>query len=269
MPDKYRLIGGDVIDAMRSLKDESVDLILTSPPYNVGFDYEVYADRMPWPEYYAWCRAWIEECYRVLKSDGRFLLMHYFSIGDSTYGRSYPLMHLNEVALQAGFNHHAVIFWEDTTISKRTAWGSWLSASAPYISSPYEGMLVLYKEQWKKREKGVTSISKEEFMEGCLGVWRISPAKNEKRKVNPAPFPVALADRAIRLFSYEGGVVLDPFVGSGTTVVAAVGIGRIGIGIDLNPKYVEAAREWVESISGVIYEKDDVLACSVHSRRHR
>jgi site-specific DNA-methyltransferase (adenine-specific) len=174
--------------------------------------------------------------------------MHYFSIGSAEHGRSYPLMHLNEMAIKLKFKHHAVIFWEDTTISRRTAWGSWLKASAPYISSPYEGMLVLYKEHWKKQTAGTTEISKEEFMEGCLGVWRISPAKKEKRKVNPAPFPIALADRAVRLFSYEGDTVLDPFVGSGTAVVAAVKAGRRGVGIDLNPKYARAAGTWVEEV---------------------
>lgn len=239
-----RLICDDVVKGLRKIDDESVDLILTSPPYNVHVDYGMYDDWLPWPVYYQWCTKWLEECYRVLKEDGRFLLNHYFSIGNVKDGRSYPLMHLNEMAVGIGYQHHAVIFWEDKTISRRTAWGSWLSASAPYVNSPYEGILVLYKRFWKKQTGGESDISKEEFMEGCLGVWNIPSSKSD-REHHPTAFPIALAERTVRLFTYRGETVLDPFVGSGTTVVASDKNGRNGIGIDLNPKYIDYARDWV------------------------
>lgn len=239
-----KLIAGPAIKSLIKIEDESVDLILTSPPYNVHFDYGVYDDWLPWPVYCSWCGRWLRECYRVLKEDGRMVLNHYFSLGNVEDGRSYPLMHLNEVAVGIGFNHHAVIFWEDRTISRRTAWGSWLSASAPYINSPYEGLLVLYKHWWKKKTRGQSTITKEEFMEGCLGVWTIPGIKGDRRK-HPTAFPLQLAERTINLFTYKEETVLDPFVGSGTTVVAADKLDREGIGIDLNPKYIEYARDWV------------------------
>lgn len=243
-----KLIAGLVIKSLKRIKNESVDLILTSPPYNVHFDYEVYSDWLPWPAYYKWCARWLKECYRVLKKDGRMVLNHYFSLGNVKDGRSYPLMHLNEIAVGLGFQHHAVIFWEDRTISRRTAWGSWLSASSPYINSPYEGLLVLYKQQWKKMGKGRSTISKEEFMEGCLGVWSIPSSRAKRGARHPTAFPLALAERAINLLTYKKETVLDPFVGSGTTVVAADKLGRDGIGIDLNPRYIEDARNWVMEV---------------------
>lgn len=243
-----RLIAGPVIKSLKKLDESSVDLILTSPPYNVHFDYEVYDDWLPWPVYYNWCTRWLKECYRVLKDDGRMVLNHYFSLGNVVDGRSYPLMHLNEIAVGIGLKHHAVIFWEDRTISRRTAWGSWLSASAPYINSPYEGLLVLYKHWWKKIGKGESTISKEEFMEGCLGVWSIPSSKSRRGDGHPTAFPLQLAERAINLFTYKGETVLDPFVGSGTTVVAADKLGREGIGIDLNPRFIGIARDWVTEV---------------------
>ena len=238
------LMAGGAVENLGKLDTGSVDLILTSPPYNIHFNYEVYDDFLPWPDYYEWCDEWLTECYRVLADDGRMLLNHRFSMGNSKDGMSYPLMHLNEIMVGIGFQHKSVVFWEDVTIAKRTAWGSWLSASAPYICSPYEGILVMYKYEWKKKKKGITKISKKEFMEGCLGVWKISPVKG-KRRNHPAPFPIGLAERSVLLFSYEGDTVLDPFVGSGTTVVAADRHNRKGIGIDLNPRYIEAAKDWV------------------------
>lgn len=236
---KNQIVCGDCIQVMRRIEAKSINLVVTSPPYNLDIAYDVYKDRRPYHQYLNWCREWLTEIYRVLKSDGRLCLNHYLSCGSSIF-RFAPLMDLNTIAQEIGYFHHGLAVWEDITLTKRTAWGSWLSASAPYVNSPFEGILVLYPHTWKRFEKGTSTIGKKEFMEACSGVWKIAPEK--KRSICPAPFPEALAARCIRLLSYEGDIVLDPFVGSGTTALVAKKLHRQYIGIDISRNYVEYAR---------------------------
>ncbi len=247
---------GDCIEVMKTLPDKSIDFILTSPPYNCGIRYNSYNDRRRFDEYYLWCEEWLRQFHRLLKDDGRACIVHYLSLGSGKAGfkvgikngtsqdddfrsRHAPLMKINCIAENIGLRHHGVAIWWDITLSKRTAWGSWLSASAPYINSPFEGILVLYKERWKKDNKGITQIEKEEFMESCSGVWKIAPEHNRE---HPAPFPEKLASRCIRLFTYEGDTVLDPFNGSGTTTKVAKDTNRNAIGIELDPVYMDIAK---------------------------
>jgi site-specific DNA-methyltransferase (adenine-specific) len=132
--------------------------------------------------------------------------------------------------------------WNEQNISRRTAWGSFASASAPYVIAPVEMIVILYKYTWRKRRKGISDITKEEFIQWTNGVWTF-PGENPKRVGHPAPFPLELPRRCIKLFSFVGDIVLDPFVGSGTTVVAAYLLNRIGIGIDISRKYCEIAKK--------------------------
>jgi len=229
---------GDCSEALSKIDDDSVNLAVTSPPYNVGIDYGVYKDNLEWEEYYDWCEKWMREIYRVLRPDGRFCLNHYLSLGTSK-ARSSPILELHCLSRRIGFKHHALVIWEERTRSKYTAWGSWLSASAPYINSPYEGILVLYKDQWKRADKGKSTISKEEFLEGVSGVWKLGP---DKLRLTPATFPESLPKRCISLLTFEGDVVLDPFMGSGTTMKAAQDLKRSCIGIEINPEYCKVIR---------------------------
>jgi len=232
----------DVLDGLKRVPSNSVNLIVTSPPYNLGFNYgEGIIDEQPWSFYYSWCHYWLSECFRVLTPDGRIAINHYFSCGSAKAGRSAPLMELNTIMQKIGFKHHAVAFWPDATVSRLTAWGSWMKASAPYINSPYEGILIMYKNQWKRLKKGISTITKEEFIKSVSGVWNISPEK--KKNVNhPAAFPVGLPKRCIELLTYEGDIVLDPFMGSGTVGVASVQTKRNFIGIEKNATYAKDAK---------------------------
>ena len=231
---------GDCIEGMRSkIPDNSIDLIVTSPPYNLGIRYDSYSDDLPIDQYFEWCRHWISECFRVLKSDGRLCLNHYLSCGTSEV-RFAPLMRLNCIAEDIGFHHHGCAIWDDRTITKRTAWGSWLSARAPYLNSPYEGILIMYKDHWRKDREGVTDITPKEFMEIASGVWKIQPCNQYDTIAN---FPVDLPRKCIRFFSYVGDVVLDPFMGAGTTAVAAKQTGRKYTGFELSPNYWKKAQE--------------------------
>jgi len=236
----------DCLAGMKArIPDGSIDLIVTSPPYNLGIQYDSYTDCLPLDQYFDWCRDWLTECHRTLKPDGRLCLNHYLSCGrgagrDNVDARFAPLMRMNCIAEDIGFHHHGVAIWDDRTITKRTAWGSWLSARAPYLNSPYEGILVMYKDRWRKDTEGVTDITSKEFMEIASGVWKIRPCQTYDTIAN---FPVDLPRKCIRFFSYVGDMVLDPFMGAGTTALAAKQTGRKYVGFEISPNYWKKAMQ--------------------------
>jgi len=235
----------DCITGMQMLPDNSVDLIVTSPPYNIGIDYDVYEDDKSWDEYYSWCEKWLRECYRVLKKDGgRICLDHYLSLGTSKY-RTSPISTLYTIMEKIGFKHHSIAVWTDITLAKRTAWGSYLKASAPYINSPFEGILIDYKENWKKSEKGISTIERDDFVKLTRGVWDI---KTETRGLTKANFSLDLPTKAINLLSYDGDVILDPFIGSGTTAVAAKKLNRHYIGFEISENYCKVAENRLNNL---------------------
>ena len=239
-PDDFvnKIIWGDCLKILKTLPNESIDIVITSPPYNLGIDYGISKDNMPIQDYYNWCEEWIRELYRVMSNSGRLALIHYLSCGKSEK-RFAPLMKLNCIAEDVGFKHYGLAIWWDTTLTKLTAWGSWLSSSAPYINSPFEGINILYKGDWKRNgEKD--ELTKEEFMMACSGIWKIPPEKNRE---HPAPFPEKLANLIIKLLTNKNDIILDPFMGWGTTFLAAKKLGRKAIGIELNPNYIKIAKE--------------------------
>ena len=122
------------------------------------------------------------------------------------------------------------------------AWGSWMSAKSPRLRDIHEYLLVFAKQDYSRPDKGESDIKGDEFMEATLSVWEIPP-ESAKRVGHPAPFPVALAERVIKLYSYVGDVVLDPFVGSGSTCVAAANINRLYVGYDISDEYCDIAEK--------------------------
>jgi site-specific DNA-methyltransferase (adenine-specific) len=137
------------------------------------------------------------------------------------------------------------IIWDQSNSGCDTAWGSWQSASSPHIRHLTEMILVGYNTQWKKTNKGKSDITGDEFSKWTLDKWKISP---ERDRSHPAPFPEELAKRCIKLFSYVGDVVLDPFSGSGTTCAVAKKFGRQYIGIDLDAEYTRLAQKRLDNI---------------------
>ena len=233
----------DCIEGLKQINDNSVDLIVTSPPYNVGIDYDTWNDCMPWDEYLSWCEKWLTECYRVLKPDGRICINHYITFMSPFEERClFPLMDFRQIQEKIGFTVHKLAIWEDRTMCNHTAWGSWMSASAPNIMTPYEGILISYKNQWGKINKGESTITKEQFIEGVSGLWKLGTTKS----ITKANFPESLPNMCINLLSYKDDVVLDPFMGSGTTGASAVKNGRNFIGFELSPNYCNLANERIE-----------------------
>jgi site-specific DNA-methyltransferase (adenine-specific) len=237
--EKNKIYQGDCLEKMKQIKDESVDLVVTSPPYNVGIDYDSWDDKMGWGDYWKFTENWLKECFRVLKKDGRICINNYFSFGNSKH-RVAPLMEINRIAINIGFKHHSVGMWMDRTLAKRTAWGSWLSASAPYINSPFEGILIMYKQDWKKHNRGKSTISREDFIDLTRGIWKIGTQSKQLTKAN---FPIELPKKCIDLLTFEGDLVLDPFAGSGTTGLACKELNREYILIEISEEYCRIIKE--------------------------
>ena len=230
----------DCVEGMKQIDESVIDLIVTSPPYNVGIQYDSWDDLMPWADYLDWCRRWLTECFRVLKDDGRICVNHMIQINPVKSKENhvrFPIFDLMNIMNQIGYQVKFLSVWDDLTIPKQTAWGSWKSASSPYLSSPYEGVIIACKKYWTKLSKGESTISKEDFMEGCSGVWHIGTTTG----LTMANFPEKLPQLCIDLFSYKGDTVLDPFSGSGTTCYVAKGLERKYIGFEISEAYYNAS----------------------------
>ena len=223
------------------LGNSTIDLIITSPPYNVDIQYDLHDDEMPYGDYLNFTRDWLGKCYELVKDDGRFCLN--IPLDKNKGGQQSVCADITTVAKKVGWKYHSTIIWNEQNISRRTAWGSWLSASAPYVIAPVEVILILYKKRWKKISgSGISDINKSEFQEWTNGVWNFSG--ESKRKIgHPAPFPVELPKRCIKLFSFVGDTILDPFAGSGSTLIACSQTRREGIGVEIDQGYCEITKQ--------------------------
>ena len=236
--DDLKIINDDFLSSNEVLEN-SVDLIVTSPPYNVDIKYNSHDDQLTYSEYLDFSEKWLGKCYKLLKNDGRFCLN--IPLDKNKGGQQSVGADLTVIAKKIGFNYHSSVVWNEGNISRRTAWGSWLSASAPFVIAPVELIVILYKNNWKKQSGSkISDISKEEFLEWTNGLWTF-PGQSKKKVGHPAPFPIELPKRCIKLFSYVGDTVLDPFLGSGTTLIASYQLNRKGIGFEIDEGYCELA----------------------------
>ncbi len=222
------------------LKDNSIDLIITSPPYNVDIHYNSYDDKISYGEYLNFTEKWLAKCFKLARDDGRFCLN--IPLDKNKGGQQSVCADITTIAKQVGWRYHSTIIWNEQNISRRTAWGSWLSARAPYVIAPVEVIVILYKKYWKKINNGKSDITKKEFIEWTSGVWNFM-GESRTRVGHPAPFPVELPRRCIKLFSFVGDIVLDPFLGSGSTLLACLQNNRKGIGVDIDKNYCELAKK--------------------------
>ncbi len=247
-----KIIKDDVISTTL-VEDSSIDLVVTSPPYNVDIQYNSHNDKISYDEYLDFSKKWMAQCFKWLKSDGRFCLN--IPLDKNKDGQQSVGADLTTIAKRLGFKYHSTVIWNEGNISRRTAWGSWMSAAAPYVIAPVELIVILYKDQWKKTSGSrISDISKDEFMGWTSGVWTFQ-GESKKRIGHPAPFPIELPRRCIKMFSFVDDVVLDPFVGSGTTLVAAALNNRKGIGIDIDLEYCKLAKNRLVNEAHILNKK--------------
>jgi site-specific DNA-methyltransferase (adenine-specific) len=226
-------------EQMDELPDNSVALMVTSPPYHVGKDYD--ADTT-FAEFLDLLRRVLRETLRVLEPGGR-MVVNVANLGRRPY---VPLAaFVTQMSLELGFFPRGEVVWVKAAgAAGNCAWGSWMSASNPTLRDVHEYCLCFSKGRMDRVRRGESTIERSEFMEATLSVWHLSP-ESAKRVGHPAPFPVALPRRFIELYTFEGDVVLDPFLGSGSTAVAAVDADRYFVGYELDRSYARLARRRV------------------------
>lgn len=266
-----KIINGNCIDEMNKLPESSVDLIVTSPPYNVGIDYDSHDDRMTMDEYWVFTKEWLTSAFNVLKDDGRIAVNIPYEVNvQDRGGRVLFMSEFWSVMKEVGFKFFGLVDLDEESPhrSKTTAWGSWMSPSAPYIYNPKECVILGYKKSHVKKVKGVTEWTswteqvpdekneglfrnkqmyspedKKEFMDLVYGQWSYFA---DTKQMTKATFSMDIPLKAIKILTYKNDVVLDPFTGSGTSVCAAEISGRRWIGIELSENYCKVAKERVQ-----------------------
>jgi site-specific DNA-methyltransferase (adenine-specific) len=220
---------------------ESIDLTVTSPPYNVDVGYGDYRDDLPYEEYLRFSEKWLAKSFWLSKPKGRLCLN--VPLDKNKGGQQSVAADITSLAKAAGWRYQSTIIWNEQNISRRTAWGSWMSPSAPFVIAPVEVVLVLYKDEWARRQEELHSdVTRDEFIKWTNAVWTFN-GESATRVGHPAPFPIELPLRCMKLFSYVEDTILDPFVGSGSTLLACLQTGRRGIGVDLDPAYCSLVAE--------------------------
>jgi site-specific DNA-methyltransferase (adenine-specific) len=231
---------------MRELPDQSVHLMVTSPPYNVGKDYD---EDLTLREYLTFLRNVWKEVYRTLVPGGRACI-NVANLGRKPYLPLHGLIALDMCEL--GFLMRGEIIWDKgASAARSTAWGSWQSASNPVLRDVHEYILIFSKDMYQRGNLNnrKNTIGKEDFLEFTKSVWTF-PSEIATRIGHPAPFPIELPHRLIQLYTFSGEVVLDPFMGSGQTAIAAIKDGRHYVGYEIDESYVKLANVRIASVLG-------------------
>jgi len=235
-------IFGKTSENMEELPDNSVHLMVTSPPYNVGKDYD---GNLTLQEYRQFLKRVWQEVYRTLVPGGRACI-NIANLGRKPY---IPLhAFIVEDMLELGFLMRGEIIWNKASSSSpSTAWGSWLSAANPTLRDIHEYILVFSKGMFSRNNasRRISTISREEFLEFTKSVWTFS-AESARGVGHPAPFPVELPYRLLQLYTFEGEVILDPFIGSGQAAIAATKTNRHYVGYEINEEYIKLAERRIK-----------------------
>ena len=263
-----KITTGDCREVMKEMPANSIDLMVTSPPYGVGIAYDSFDDDINFEAYKEFSRDWLSEAFRVLKPDGRLALNIPYEINrQEKGGRIFMVAELWNILASIGYKFYGVVDLEESSPhrSKTTAWGSWMSPSSPYIYNPKECVLLCYKQLSKKQTKGTPQwkswveqvedknnpellvnkkmyekSDKDDFISLVYGQWNYFADTRQQTK---ATFSMDIPVRAMKILSYKEDIVMDPFMGSGTSAVAAEFVGRNWVGIELSENYTEVANK--------------------------
>jgi site-specific DNA-methyltransferase (adenine-specific) len=218
-----KITTGDCREVMREMPANSIDLMVTSPPYGVGIAYDSFDDDINFEAYKEFSREWLSEAFRVLKPDGRLALNIPYEINrQEKGGRIFMVAELWNILASIGYKFYGVVDLEESSPhrSKTTAWGSWMSPSSPYIYNP--------------------KSDKDDFISLVYGQWNYFADTRQQTK---ATFSMDIPVRAMKILSYKEDIVMDPFMGSGTSAVAAEFVGRNWVGVELSENYTEVANK--------------------------
>jgi len=229
-------------EAMSELPNNSVHLMVTSPPYNVGKEYD---ENLSLKEYRELLKRVFKETHRVLVPGGRACI-NVANLGRKPYLplHSYIIEDMHDI----GFLMRGEVLWDKgSSASPSTAWGTYLKANNPVLRDIHEYILVFCKGSFTRLNphKRKSTIAKEEFLEFTKSVWKFA-AERASKVGHPAPFPVELPYRLIQLYTFEGDVILDPFVGSGTACIAALKTNRKYVGYDIDKQYCDLAERRIK-----------------------
>ena len=229
-------------ERMKELPDNSIHLMVTSPPYNVG---KLYDKDMSLEEYRTFLTSVWKEVYRVLVPGGR-ICVNIANLGRKPY---IPLhTFIIEDLLNIGFLMRGEVIWDKgATASSSVAWGTYLSAKNPVLRDSHEYILIFSKDTFTRgiKEKMKSTLTKEEFIEYTKSVWSFN-AESATKVGHPAPFPMELPARCIKLYTFEDEIILDPFMGSGTTAVAALELNRHFVGYEVDYEYVRRSEKRIK-----------------------
>jgi len=249
-----KIILADVLDGLSEIPDNSIHLIITSPPYNLAKDYSNHSDELPYQDYLKWMQKVWSECKRVLVKGGRICI----NIGENKRQNiTYPTFSaFIEQCVDIGMLYRGTLIWNKNSAAKHTAWGSWNSCSNPHIVPRHEYIIIFSKDTFKLQgDISKCDLNKDgkEFMEYTRSVWAFGT--ESKIKIgHPAPFPLELPYKLIKFYSYKDNIVLDPFAGSGTTGIASLKLGRKFILIDNSKEYVELMKKrFLKELEGNLF----------------
>lgn len=238
----------DNLETLKRIPDNYIDLTVTSPPYNVDLGnnklnknpYDLYDDNKEHKEYIEWLKYLFQEIYNKTKDSGRCVI----NIGDRQNGRIPTHSDIIQMMIEIGWLPYTTIIWDKNQLSNRAAWGSYMNCSAPSFPTPFEYILVFCKNSRKLLTIGDTDLTKDEFIKWSLAKWTFN---GETRKTgHPAPFPLELPMRCVKMFSWVGSIVYDPFMGSGTTAIASIKTNRKYIGSEISDTYYKLATERIK-----------------------
>jgi site-specific DNA-methyltransferase (adenine-specific) len=229
-----------------------VHLVITSPPYNVDLGnnklykskYDVYQDNLPLPDYLDFITEVFTRVYNKQEDDGRVAINVNFLKNGMIPMDAYYITLMEKI----GYHCYTRIIWHKHQVGNRTSWGSYMSPSCPSFPTPIEQILVFYKNSKKLLRKGVTDILRQEFIDWSLSLWNFPPETQQKKIGHPAMFPQELPYRLIKLFSWIGDTVLDPFVGAGTTAMVAKRLYRNYVGFDVSKNYCDISEKRIDSV---------------------
>ncbi|MCJ7646363.1 site-specific DNA-methyltransferase [bacterium] len=239
-----QIICGDVLEVMKKIPDNSIHLAVTSPPYNVGKNYDNHNDKMDYKEYLNWLMEVWKETKRVLVPGGRFAL----NIAPTGIKNFVPVHHdFSNQLREIGMIFRTEIIWYKQTMLKRTAWGSFKSPANPHIVPSWEYVLIFSKDKARlEGNKTDADITRNEFMTFSDGMWYIQP--ETQRNGHPAPFPEELIYRLVKFYTYKGNTVLDMFGGTGTVATVCVKNRRNFLHIDISKEYCKTAESRIAKI---------------------